>query len=94
MFRVQASDLEHVRECLQWLRLRNLHFKTYWANAERFSELFGRLQAVIPRGCLTSEVRMFRTPRVQARVVSTLDKTLGSENTVLVMVDHAELPRS
>ena len=48
--RVRASELAGLRECLAWLHEKNPHVKLMWTNAERFSELYGKLQGVLPRG--------------------------------------------
>ena len=93
-FRLRATDVPKVRECLHWLKANNPHLKTFLASAERFPDLYSKLQSVVPRAEGEVKVRMQRTRRVSNVVESTLQETLGSEDTVLVVIDPAELPRS
>jgi hypothetical protein len=93
--RVRGAEVEPLRECLQYLRVHNPHLRVYLSNAERFVELYGQLQAVVPRGRAATPVRLHRAPRTSvAAERATLGETLGSETDVLVVVDPAELPRT
>jgi hypothetical protein len=92
-YKVKASELEPLRECLQWLRQENPHFRLYWSNAERFHTLYGQLQAVLPRGAADTPVRVQRNRNVESAVATTIQQTLGSEESVLVVIDPGDLPR-
>ena len=94
VFRLRATELEPLRECMQWLKEHNPHCKLYWTNAKRFGSLYEKLQAVVPRGNKDVPVRVARSRHVESAVAATLGETLGSEEAVLVVVDPAESPRN
>ena len=62
--RVRASELEPLRECLVWLRESNPHLKLQFTNAERFAELYGKLQGVLPRGNAEAKVPPHTCPEI------------------------------
>jgi hypothetical protein len=67
--KIRASEVEPLRETLMWLRENNPHFQAYWTNAERFIELYGQFQAVLPRTDGSVPVRLCRTRSMDAAVV-------------------------
>ena len=64
-----------------------------WSSTNQ-KDLFQQLQTVIPLGSGGVQVRMQRTCRVQTVVETTLSETIGSESSVLVIVDPSEMPRN
>ena len=48
--RLRGSEVEPLRECLLYLRAQNPLLRVYLTNAERFTQLYGQLQAAVPRG--------------------------------------------
>ena len=84
-YRLRASEKEPLKECLQWLREKNPHLQIFWSNAERFGNLYEKLQSVLPRGSTEAPIRMHRTRQLESAVGSTLDATLGQEAAVLVV---------
>ena len=91
---VRASEQEPLKECLQWLRDKNPHLQVFFSNAERFSQLYGQLQSVVPLGDKNTPIRFRRTPVLDSTIQDTLGTTLGEEDTVLVVVDPFGLPSS
>ena len=87
-YRLRASEKEPLKECLQWLREQNPHLQIFWSNAERFGNLYEKLQSVLPRGSTEAPIRMHRTRQLESAVGSTLDATLGQEAAVLVVGDR------
>ena len=90
--RVRGAEVEPLRECLQYLRVHSPHLRVHLSNAERFVQLYGQLQTVVPRGRSETPVRLRRTPRAgDLPGCTTLGETLGAETDVLVVVEADEV---
>ena len=75
---------------------KNPHVRLLMTNFERFGELYGEIQTLVPPGCKRAQVRAQRTARLSAAVSDTMElqDTVGDEEAVLVVVDPQELPRT
>ena len=96
LYRVPAAEFDDVRKCQLWLRANNPHVRLLMTNFERFGELYGKIQTLVPPGCKRTQVRVQRTARLSAAVSDTMElqDTVGDEEAVLVVVDPQELPRT
>ena len=56
LYRVPAAEFDDVRKCQLWLRHNNPHVRLLMTNFERFGELYGQIQALVPPGCKRTEV--------------------------------------
>ena len=96
LYRVASAEFEDVRKCQLWLRQHNPHVRLLMTNLERFGQLYGQIQSLVPPGRKTAQVRVQRTARLSAAISDTMElqDTIGDEEAVLVVVDPQELPRT
>ena len=92
LYRVPAAEFDDARTCQLWLRHHNPHVRLLMTNFERFGELCGQIQALVPPGCKRTQVRVQRTARLSAAISDTMElqDTVGDEEAVLVVVDPQE----
>ena len=94
LYKVPSWEHEDVKKCLRWLKEKNPHVRVLMTNMERFGNMYKRLQALVPQGRADASVRLQRTHRSSSAIESTLGDTIGSEESVLVVVDPKELPKT
>ena len=94
LYRVPAAEFDDVRKCQLWLRENNPHVRVLMTNLERFGQLYGQIQTLVPPGRKHTQVRVQRTTRLSAAMSDTMDlqDTIGDEEAVLVVVDPLEFP--
>ena len=83
LFKVPSWEQKDVKKCLQWLKENNPHVRLLMTNAERFGDMYKRLQALVPQGRADAPVRLKRTHSSSSAMESTLGDTIGAEEAVL-----------